>query len=743
MSSSTSPIDFASLMAPVCLALLGEPQEKHRGGMQWRYGTHGSLRVEIDKGVFEDHETGQKGGTLKIIECRGGMDKSRAMAWMRDQRIIADQPKPASRRIVATYDYTNANGDLLFQVVRYEPKDFRQRRADGVWKMAGVQLVPYRLPAVIGAIKQKHTIFIAEGEKGVQSLESIGLVATCSPGGAGKWRSQYNSIFAGADVVILPDNDPQSTMPDGTLRWHPDGRPALAGQDHANDVARNLSGIAGRVRVVMLPDLPLKGDVADWIASGGTAEAIAELIARAPDWTKAQPEPPAGDVPTMQAYHALRDALDKNGNGAVLPTHANMVLILKRDPLLASLVQFNSFTGLHMLRKPLPVLDKSIRPSAGPYPRPWDGDDITRLLAYVQKSWTHNFRKATVEECLLLEGRDNEVHPVRNYLAGLKWDGKKRLDIWLTMTFGCPQDSYHTAVASKVLIAAVRRVWQPGCKYDELIVLEGDQGIGKSPAIKILFGADWFTDQISHLSSKDAAIDLRGKWCVELAEIEHIIRAEVETVKAFLSRAIDHYRPPYGRAAIDVPRQSVLIGTTNATEYLRDATGNRRIWPVKCLSKLPQGADLDWLRDNRDQLWAEATQRETNAETIWLDNAAIREVAIVEQADRMSEDPWKWKIGRYCEGKLACYEKAKEVGLTKSTIDSHMAAYPAELRGDFVTVAELLEYSLVLPTGQQTKAAEMRGADILKTMSWKKEQKWVEATQRNLKVWAPPTEEGG
>jgi predicted P-loop ATPase len=167
------------------------------------------------------------------------------------------------------------------------------------------------------------------------------------------------------------------------------------------------------------------------------------------------------------------------------------------------------------------------------------------------------------------------------------------------------------------------------------------------------------------------------------------------------------------------------------------------VWPVKCLSAAGVGADLDWLRDNRDQLWAEAARREADAETIWLDNAAIREVAIVEQADRMSEDPWKWKIARYCEGKLACYEKAKEVGLPKSAIDSHMAAYPAELHGDFVTVAELLEYSLALPIGQQTKGAEMRGADILKTMNWKKEQKWVEATQRNLKVWAPPTEEGG
>jgi hypothetical protein len=112
MSPSISPIDFASLMAPVCLALLGEPQEKHRGGMEWRYGARGSLRVEDDRGVFHDHETDQKGGTLKFIECRGGMDKPRAQAWMRDQRIITDQPKPASKRIVATYDYTNTNGDL-------------------------------------------------------------------------------------------------------------------------------------------------------------------------------------------------------------------------------------------------------------------------------------------------------------------------------------------------------------------------------------------------------------------------------------------------------------------------------------------------------------------------------------------------------------------------------------------------------------------------------------------------------
>ena len=236
-----------------------------------------------------------------------------------------------------------------------------------------MEKVLYRLPRVIAAVAAGEAIFVVEGEKAVHALKSFGLTATCSPGGAGKWRAEYSSCLRGADTILLPDNDEP-------------------GRKHVAQVGSYLSGVAARVRVLALPGLPEKGDVADWIANGGTAAALAELVAQTPDWTPSpkgqatEPEPPAGDIPTMRAYHALRDALDKNGNGAVLPTHANMVLILKRDPLLNGLVQFNSFTGLHMLRKPVPVLNKAIRCSPGPYPRPWDGDDITRLLAYVQKS---------------------------------------------------------------------------------------------------------------------------------------------------------------------------------------------------------------------------------------------------------------------------------------------------------------------------------------------------------------------
>jgi putative DNA primase/helicase len=319
--SATSSAEFAQAMGPVAREILGEPTSKTK--RELRYGTRGSLRIDLEKGTFFDHETGDGGGTLKFVQDRMRLDRNGAITWLQEQGHIskAQEPKSGSKRIVEAYDYTNAAGQLLlFQVVRYEPKDFRQRAPDGkgdwIWKMAGVRLVPYRLPEVVKAIKQKCTIYIAEGEKGVQSLESIGLVATCSPGGAGKWRPEYNSIFAGADVVILPDNDPQSTMPDGTLRWHPDGRPVLPGQDHAADVARNLRGIAGRVRVLMLPDLPLKGDVANWIASGGTAAALAELVANAPDFqttahhkAKAKPKPSPNPAASLDGYDLTEDGI--------------------------------------------------------------------------------------------------------------------------------------------------------------------------------------------------------------------------------------------------------------------------------------------------------------------------------------------------------------------------------------------------------------------------------------------------
>jgi putative DNA primase/helicase len=316
MSVPLPRLDFAPLIGPVARRLLGEPNVAMSSRNELRFGTRGSLAVKIagdNRGTWFDHEANEGGGVIDLVRRELHLVNGEALEWLRREagaeveapldptstRAAAPHAPAQNRaqlgRIVATYDYRDANGALVFQVIRHDPKDFRQRQPDGTggwtWNVKGVDLVPYRLPELLAA-PADAPVFIPEGEKDVDALRALGLVATCNPGGAGKWRREYGVWFQGRAVVVLPDNDPQATDATGALRWHSDGRPILPGQDHADDVARRLQGIAATVRVVMLPGLPSKGDVADWIAAGGTLEELESLAAAAPE---AQRPPPKMD----------------------------------------------------------------------------------------------------------------------------------------------------------------------------------------------------------------------------------------------------------------------------------------------------------------------------------------------------------------------------------------------------------------------------------------------------------------
>jgi hypothetical protein len=259
-------------MGPVARAILGEPTEHNHMKGELRFGTRGSLSVDLGAGTFYDHEAGIGGGVLDFVQIRKNLDKSDALAWLQAQGHI-EKPKQKAT-IVATYDYVAPNGDPLFQVVRFAPKDFRQRRSDGnggwLWNMKNIQRVLYRLPA-IASLAPGSRIYVVEGEKAADGLVALGLIATCSPGGANKWRNEYADPIRGLDAVILPDNDDP-------------------GRQHAAMVAKSLNGIAKQVRTLTLPDLPEKGDVADWIAAGGTRERLEELVEALVQ--PEQPDPP-------------------------------------------------------------------------------------------------------------------------------------------------------------------------------------------------------------------------------------------------------------------------------------------------------------------------------------------------------------------------------------------------------------------------------------------------------------------
>jgi predicted P-loop ATPase len=249
-------------------------------------------------------------------------------------------------------------------------------------------------------------------------------------------------------------------------------------------------------------------------------------------------------------------------------------------------------------------------------------------------------RPTTARDAVTLVASKRKHHAVRDYLKALTWDGTERLPTWLKDYLGAhtAPDAYLAAVGPAFMISAVARISIPGCKADHALILEGRQGIYKSTACRELFGPQWFADEISDLGSKDSAQDLRGKWCVEMSELSAMRRSQVERVKAFISRRVDHYRPSYGRRSQDFERQCVFIGTTNSNQYLEDETGGRRFWPVPC-----RRIDLAAIRHDRDQLWAEAVHRFGNREIWWL-KPEIEKLAVVEQEDRRIIDAWEEPI---------------------------------------------------------------------------------------------------
>jgi hypothetical protein len=244
--------------------------------------------------------------------------------------------------------------------------------------------------------------------------------------------------------------------------------------------------------------------------------------------------------------------------------------------------------------------------------------------------------------------RLNAFHAVRLYLDGLKWDGAKRLDTWLTDYGGAENNEYTRAVGALMLIAAVRRVRQPGCKFDEMVVLENEtQGTNKSTALSVLaVREEWFSDDLPlNADSKKVIEQLSGIWILEAAELSGMKRADVEHLKAMLSRRIDRARLAYGRIGEERPRQCIMVGTTNNRRYLRDATGNRRFWPV-AVKKF----ELEKLRLDRDQLWAEATVREAAGASIRLD-PQLWPKAEEQQEERRAIDPWEDRLADHLEGR--------------------------------------------------------------------------------------------
>jgi len=239
-------------------------------------------------------------------------------------------------------------------------------------------------------------------------------------------------------------------------------------------------------------------------------------------------------------------------------------------------------------------------------------------------------------------GHKNKTHPVIEYIRTLLWDGVPRVDTWLIQSGAAADTEYVRAVSSIMLLAAVRRVTQPGCKYDEMLVLESNQqGLLKSTALRTLCPNDkWFSDDLPlNVDAKQIVERTLGKWIIEASDLSGMRASMTEHLKGMLSRQVDGpVRLAYGRIPVEQPRQFIIVGTTNSSNYLNDATGNRRFWPIRV-----KQFNIDWIRDNRDQLWAEAAVREERGDSIRLD-PKLYAYAELQQERRRAEDPWENKL---------------------------------------------------------------------------------------------------
>lgn len=336
--------------------------------------------------------------------------------------------------------------------------------------------------------------------------------------------------------------------------------------------------------------------------------------------------------------------------GKYKKTLFNAAATLKHAPEFRGALEYDVHALLVCITRPLPwasALEKSKWK-----PRPWTDQDDRKFAEWLQE---HDIDVSSdlAGDAAHMVARDKEFHPVQDYLNSLKWDGVERLGSWLTVYLGAKKTNYTTVVGVKYLVSAVARIMRPGCKADCLLQLHGAQGIGKGTALETLaVKPRWFSDEVRDIGGKEAAIGLAGRWIVEFAELDAFTGKSAETKKAFISRTVDRFRPHYGRAVTDNPRQCVFAATTNRQETLDDASGNRRFWPVTC-----EKIDIAALKRDRDQLWAEAKARFDQGETWWMDTAESQRWASEAQEEHYEPDYFEDELAAFLTGKTETTSK--------------------------------------------------------------------------------------
>jgi predicted P-loop ATPase len=572
--------------------------------------------------------------------------------------VPADSPAPSMRDVsfgkpTESWPYRGAGGELLGHVAKYYRPGAEPVFIPWVWSHNGwiERMWPdprplYGLDRLAAA--PRRPVLICDGEEAATVAQMFcdrKYVCVTWPGGilaahAADWRP-----LAGRTVVLWPNA-------------------GVEGLQTMFDLATIVEPICHSLKIID-PDGNSDGWNAthagfDWDAFSSWSRPRMRPV------SKPKPEPPA--AAGFAAWDALQ--LSLNGNGAPHDNLDNAIRTIEKDPELARHVWFDEF---------LDAVQTDWQGSQ----REWSDVDSIKLQLYLQRHI--GLTKISLKTC------DNAAqmaahHDIRNecraWLESIEWDGVDRLQDLFPVGFGSKRDAFTEAMGRCWLVSMVARVFEPGAKVDTVPVLEGEQGKLKSTALGII-GGKWYVECHESVLHKDFYSIMTGHMLVEIAEMHSFSRAEVERIKGVISCRVDRYRKPYDRHAADHPRRTVLAGTTNRDDWQKDDTGARRFWPVICLA-----TDLDWIREHRDILFAEAVARYKRHEA-WWDVPADLQAA--ETDARRETDAWEPII----------------------------SGFLASTTRDRILLHEVLEEALKIEPGRQDQLVQKRAGRILRLLKWK------------------------
>lgn len=562
-------------------------------------------------------------------------------------REITEEEYPAVARMVAkeigidlfddtTYEAcrlmywpsTSTNGEFFYEVKDGAPLDpdaylakyddwrdastwpVSSRQSEAVRRSISEQADPVEKPGVVGAFCRAYTI-----EEAIEAFLSDIYESSAMNG-----RFDYIPADSSAGVVVY------------------DGK--FAYSHHATDpVCGKLLNAFDIVRLHRFRDLDDKCALDTPIGKLPSFVAMSEFALKDERVKAVFMEERKAHAAEEFSDEDWQNGLELDKAGGVKNTLRNLTLIMENDPMLKPLV-FNQLLDGMEIKGDVPWKHPS---------KFWRDADDAQLISYVDAHYGA-FAQRHYDVAVMKVTDDRSYHPIREFIAGLPdWDGVPRVDTLLIDYLGAEDNEYVRAVTRKTLCAAVRRVLDPGCKFDSMLVLNGPQGVGKSTLIARLAG-EWFSDSLNLGDTKDktAAEKLQGYWLLEIGELAGLKKAEVETLRSFLSRQNDIYRAAFGRRATPHLRQCVFFGTTNAESgYLRDTTGNRRFWPIKT----PGGSmRRSWQLTNEDvrQIWAEVLVYVKCGEKLYLD-PGMEQLAKAEQREAMESDEREGLVRDYLD----------------------------------------------------------------------------------------------